>query len=74
MTQPRETNLALFIDFDNLAIGARDARQRLDIRLLIQRILEKGKIAASGGFELVELLERDGYKGLRRHAEEAVHV
>jgi uncharacterized protein (TIGR00288 family) len=44
MTQPRETNLALFIDFDNLAIGARDARQRLDIRLLIQRILEKGKI------------------------------
>ena len=37
-------------------------------------ILEKGKIAASGGFELVELLERDGYKGLRRHAEEAVHA
>jgi len=44
MSQPRETNLALFIDFDNLALGARDARQRLDIRLLIQRILEKGKI------------------------------
>jgi uncharacterized protein (TIGR00288 family) len=44
MSQPRETNLALFIDFDNLAIGARDARQRLDIKLLIQRILEKGKI------------------------------
>jgi uncharacterized protein (TIGR00288 family) len=44
MSQPRETNLALFLDFDNLAIGARDARQRLEIRLLIQRILEKGKI------------------------------
>ena len=44
MSEPRETNLALFIDFDNLAIGARDARQRLDIKLLIQRILEKGKI------------------------------
>jgi uncharacterized protein (TIGR00288 family) len=44
MQQPRETNLALFLDFDNLALGARDARQRLDIRLLIQRILEKGKI------------------------------
>ncbi len=44
MSQPRETNLALFIDFDNLATGARDARQRLEIRLLIQRILEKGKI------------------------------
>jgi uncharacterized protein (TIGR00288 family) len=44
MSQNRETNLALFIDFDNVALGARDARQRFDIKLLIQRILEKGKI------------------------------
>lgn len=29
-------------------------------------ILEKGHIVASGGFELVELLERDGYDGIRR--------
>jgi Fe-S cluster assembly ATP-binding protein len=29
-------------------------------------ILEKGRIVASGGFELVELLERDGYDGIRR--------
>ncbi len=44
MTQDRETNLALFIDFDNVAIGARDARQRFDIHPLLQRLLEKGKI------------------------------
>ncbi|MFO7653466.1 MAG: NYN domain-containing protein [Candidatus Krumholzibacteriia bacterium] len=44
MSQPRETNLALFIDFDNVALGARDARQRFDIKLLLQRVLEKGKI------------------------------
>ncbi len=44
MSQNRETNLALFIDFDNVALGARDAGQRFDIKLLIQRILEKGKI------------------------------
>jgi len=44
MSQERETNLALFIDFDNVALGARDAGQRFDIKLLIQRILEKGKI------------------------------
>ncbi len=44
MSQDRETNLALFIDFDNVALGARDAGQRFDIKLLIQRILEKGKI------------------------------
>jgi len=29
-------------------------------------ILEKGHIVACGGFELVELLERDGYDGIRR--------
>ena len=44
MSQDRETNLALFIDFDNVALGARDARQRFDIKILLQRILEKGKI------------------------------
>ena len=44
MSQDRETNLALFIDFDNVALGARDARQRFDIKLLLQRVLEKGKI------------------------------
>jgi len=44
MNQDHETNLALFIDFDNVALGARDAGQRFDIKLLIQRILEKGKI------------------------------
>ena len=44
MSQERETNLALFIDFDNVALGARDARQRFDVKLLLQRVLEKGKI------------------------------
>lgn len=29
-------------------------------------ILERGHIAASGGFELVELLEKEGYEGIRR--------
>jgi len=29
-------------------------------------ILEKGRIVASGGFELAELLEREGYEGVRR--------
>jgi Fe-S cluster assembly ATP-binding protein len=29
-------------------------------------ILEKGHMVASGGFELVELLEREGYDGIRR--------
>ena len=44
MSQDRETNLALFIDFDNVALGARDARQRFEIKLMLQRLLEKGKV------------------------------
>lgn len=44
MSQDRETNIALLIDFDNVALGARDARQRFDINFLMQRLLEKGKI------------------------------
>ncbi len=44
MSTNRETNLALFIDFDNVALGARDARQRFDVKMLLGRILEKGKI------------------------------
>jgi uncharacterized protein (TIGR00288 family) len=44
MSQERDTNIALLIDFDNVALGARDARQRFDIKFLMQRLLEKGKI------------------------------
>lgn len=44
MRQDNESNLALFVDFDNVALGARDARQRFEIHLLLQRLLEKGKI------------------------------
>jgi len=44
MSQERDTTIALFLDFDNVALGARDARQRFDVKLLMQRLLEKGKI------------------------------
>ncbi len=44
MSLERDTNIALLIDFDNVALGARDARQRFDIKFLMQRLLEKGKI------------------------------
>jgi len=44
MDQPREAKLAVFLDFDNIALGAREARVDFDIYLLLQRLLEKGKI------------------------------
>ena len=50
MSLPGERNLALFIDFDNVAIGARDSRQRFDVRLLLQRVLEKGKVVVKRAY------------------------
>lgn len=39
-------------------------------------ILEKGRVTASGGMELAEILEKDGYDGVRQRnaAKEAVHA
>ena len=43
--QQDEQRLALFIDFENIAIGVRDAHYRkFDINLVLERLLEKGKI------------------------------
>ncbi|HOX24737.1 MAG TPA: NYN domain-containing protein [Candidatus Krumholzibacteria bacterium] len=50
MSQSGERNLALFIDFDNVALGARDSRQRFDVRLLMQRVLEKGKVVVKRAY------------------------
>ena len=45
MSNTEEQRLALFIDFDNLAIGAREAKYpKFDIDLVLERLLEKGKI------------------------------
>lgn len=39
-----ERKLALFVDLENLALGARDTNTTFDINLVIERLLEKGKI------------------------------
>jgi uncharacterized protein (TIGR00288 family) len=44
-TQSDTRNLAVFCDFENIALGVRDARYpQLDIRLVIERLLLKGSI------------------------------
>ncbi len=45
-----ETNLALFIDFDNIALGTRDMGKRFNIHPLVQRLLEKGKIVVKRAY------------------------
>ena len=43
--QQEEQRLALFIDLDNVVIGLRDSgHAKFDVKLLISRLLEKGKI------------------------------
>jgi len=44
-SNPEEQRIALFIDFENIAIGVRDAHyRRFDINLVLERLVEKGKI------------------------------
>ncbi len=50
MSLNRDPNLALFLDFDNVAIGARDAHQRFDINVVLERLLEKGKIVVKKAY------------------------
>jgi len=43
--QSVEQRLSLFIDFENIALGARDAKyKKFDIHLVLQRLIEKGRI------------------------------
>jgi uncharacterized LabA/DUF88 family protein len=44
-TNQDEPRLALFIDFENIAIGVRDAHYRkFDVNLVLERLLDKGKL------------------------------
>ena len=46
-----EQNLALFIDIDNLLIGLRESgHPKFDVKLLISRLLEKGKIVVKRAY------------------------
>ncbi|HEY3998382.1 MAG TPA: NYN domain-containing protein [Candidatus Xenobia bacterium] len=46
-----EPKLALFIDFENLAIGVQTARyKKFEINLLIERLVEKGKIVVKRAY------------------------
>lgn len=46
-----EGNLALFCDFENIALGVRDANiETFDVRLVIERLLLKGSIVAKKAY------------------------
>ena len=46
-----ESKIALFIDFENIAIGVVDAKyKKFEINLLLERLLEKGKIVVKKAY------------------------
>src|SRR5215212_2299997 len=46
-----ESRIALFIDFENIAIGVNDAKfKKFEVSLLLERLLEKGKIVAKRAY------------------------
>ena len=60
-------NIAIFCDFENIAIGVRDARyDRFDITLILERLLDKGKIVYKKAYS-----DWDRYKASKRPLHEA---
>src|SRR5271155_6282062 len=45
-----ERSLAVFIDFENLALGFQGRRDRFDIQRVLERLVEKGKIVAKKAY------------------------
>lgn len=69
MTDRFETtpNLAIFCDFENVAIGVRDARyQAFNIDIVLERLLDKGKIVVKKAYA-----DWDRYKSAKRSMHEA---
>src|SRR6185436_7665441 len=54
MPEPNATrapNLAIFCDYENVALGARDAAYReFDIGLVLERLLDKGKVVVKKAY------------------------
>ena len=49
--QPEVTNMALFCDFENVALGVRDAKfPSFDIRIVLERLLLKGSIVVKKAY------------------------
>src|SRR3954452_4768846 len=43
-------SLAIFVDFENLALGFQNRRDRFDIERVLERLVEKGKIVAKKAY------------------------
>jgi uncharacterized protein (TIGR00288 family) len=68
MSAPQETNnMALFCDFENIALGVRDAKyEKFDVRKVLERLLLKGSIVVKKAY-----CDWDRYKDFKPAMHEA---
>jgi uncharacterized protein (TIGR00288 family) len=45
-----ERSLAIFVDFENLALGFQNRRERFDIHRVLERLVEKGKVVCKKAY------------------------
>ncbi len=50
MKEEQPYTLAVFLDFENLALGLKDRSERFDIRRVLRRLLEKGNIVVKRAY------------------------
>ena len=66
-TQPEITNMALFCDFENVALGVREAKYaEFDVRKVLERLLLKGNIVVKKAY-----CDWDRYKDFKKAMHEA---
>ena len=67
MNTPDTANLALFCDFENVALGVRDARYaQCDISKVLERLLLKGSIVVKKAYSDCERYKE--FKAAMHHA------
>ncbi|MDD3352951.1 NYN domain-containing protein [Zoogloea sp.] len=66
-SSPDNVSMALFCDFENVALGVRDAKfEKFDIKLVLERLLLKGSIVVKKAY-----CDWDRYKGFKAAMHEA---
>ena len=67
MATPTDTNMALFCDFENVALGVREAKYaEFDVRIVLERLLLKGNIVVKKAY-----CDWDRYKDFKKAMHEA---
>jgi uncharacterized protein (TIGR00288 family) len=62
----RTVNIAVYADFENIAIGARDANLEMNIDLVLERLLDKGSIVVKKAY-----CDWERYKAYRKQMHQA---